>query len=204
MTRIKVCGLTRREDILAVNEALPDYCGFVIDVPGSRRNCSPLMVKEMVCLLDKRVRPVGVFVNAPVRLPALLLREGTIFAAQLHGGEDEDYIRELRRLAGKDARIMKAFSIGSREDVEESRRSTADYVLLDQGKGGTGKTFDWSLAGGLDRPFFLAGGLSLENMAEAIRLLKPYGVDLSSSLEKDGRKDPEKIKKAVELVRSLG
>lgn len=203
MTKIKICGLTCKEDVLAVNEALPDYCGFVISVPGSKRSISPLEAKEMSCMLDRRIRPVGVFVNAPVRLPALLLREGTIFAAQLHGQEDTEYVQALKKEAGRDGVLIQAFSIKTRKDVEDALKSAADYILLDQGKGGTGKTFDWSLVPSMERPFFLAGGLSQENLEKAVEELHPYAVDLSSSLETEGKKDPEKIKKAVELIRSL-
>lgn len=199
MAKIKVCGLTRMEDIQAVNEAMPDYCGFVINVEKSRRSCSPLLIKEMVCRLDKRILPVGVFVNAPLRLPTLLLREGTIAMAQLHGQEDEAYIRELQKASR--CPVIKAFSVKTFQDVENAMKSPADYILLDQGAGGTGKAFDWSLIPEIRRPFFLAGGLGTENLEEAIARLKPWAVDLSSSLETEGRKDPEKIRAAVAMVR---
>lgn len=187
------------EDIQAVNEAMPDYCGFVINVEKSRRSCSPLLIKEMVCRLDKRILPVGVFVNAPLRLPTLLLREGTIAMAQLHGQEDEAYIRELQKASR--CPVIKAFSVKTFQDVENAMKSPADYILLDQGAGGTGKAFDWSLIPEIRRPFFLAGGLGTENLEEAIARLKPWAVDLSSSLETEGRKDPEKIRAAVAMVR---
>lgn len=199
MAKIKVCGLTRMEDIQAVNEAMPDYCGFVINVEKSRRSCSPLLIKEMVCRLDKRILPVGVFVNAPLRLPTLLLREGTIAMAQLHGQEDEAYIRELQKASR--CPVIKAFSVKTFQDVENAMKSPADYILLDQGAGGTGKAFEWSLIPEIRRPFFLAGGLGTENLEEAIARLKPWAVDLSSSLETEGRKDPEKIRAAVAMVR---
>lgn len=201
MTKIKICGLTRMEDIEAVNEAMPDYCGFIINVENSRRSCSPLWVKELVCRLDRRIIPVGVFVNAPLRLPSLLLREGTIAMAQLHGQEDEAYIRELKKASRRP--VIKAFSVKTSQDVDRALESPADYILLDQGAGGTGKTFDWSLVPEIKRPFFLAGGLGEENLEEAIARVKPWAVDLSSSLETNGRKDPGKIKSAVSLVREI-
>lgn len=201
MTKIKVCGVSRMEDIQAVNEAMPDYCGFVINVEKSRRNCSPLLVKELSCRLDRRILPVGVFVNAPLRLPALLLKEGTIAMAQLHGEEDEAYIRELQRASRRP--VIKAFSIKTAQDIERALQSPADYILLDQGAGGTGKPFDWSLVPEIKRPFFLAGGLGTDNLEAAVAGLNPWAVDLSSSLETNGRKDPEKIKTAVSMVRRI-
>ena len=97
--------------------------------------------------------------------------------------------------------LIQAFSIKSKEDVERARESVADYILLDQGSGGTGKVFDWSLVGEVGRPYFLAGGLDVENLREAIGLLHPWAVDLSSSLEIDGIKNAGRICQAVEIVR---
>ena len=140
---------------------------------------------------------MGVFVNAPVKLPAELAESGVIRAIQLHGQEDEEYIRRLRRLIGGDIPVIQAFSVQTAEDLQRAAESSADYVLLDQGSGGTGKTFDWSLAEGFTRPFLLAGGLGTDNLAEAIERLSPWAVDLSSSLEIDGLKDRDKIIEAV-------
>ena len=122
--------------------------------------------------------------------------------AQLHGNENEDYIRRLREMTEKP--LIKAFSIRKAQDVEKACQSSADYILLDQGSGGTGKTFDWSLIPRISRPFFLAGGLGTGNLKQAICQVHPWAVDLSSSLETDGFKDPEKMKKAVEIVRTAG
>lgn len=201
MSRIKICGLKRPEDIRAVNEAKPDYCGFVIEVPKSSRCVSREQVRELTAGLDSAVQAVGVFVNAPVELPAQLLNEGTIAIAQLHGREDEAYIRALRKMTAKP--LIRAFSVRTAEDVERACRSSADYILLDQGNGGTGKTFDWALVPEMTRPFFLAGGLGVDNLQQAIRQLNPWAVDLSSSLETEGKKDPKKIKAAVEIVRQM-
>ena len=136
MTRIKICGLSREEDIASVNEAGPDYCGFIIQVPRSRRNVSPKRAAELSVRLDGRITPVGVFVNAPVELPARLAEEGVIRMIQLHGQEDEDYIQRLRCLT--DVPLIQAFSVASREDVRRAKDSSADYVLFDQGAGGPG------------------------------------------------------------------
>lgn len=198
-TKIKICGLRRREDILAVNEAKPDYCGFIIEFPKSFRSITADKVRELVKDLAPEIQAVGVFVNAPVELVSGLLNEGTLALAQLHGQENEVYIRELKKLTDKP--LIKAFSVKTREDIEKALQSPADYILLDQGSGGTGKVFDWSLIPKIERPFFLAGGIGAENLEQAIREIRPYAVDLSSSVETDKWKDPEKIRNVVDIVR---
>lgn len=210
MTKIKICGLSRPEDIDYVNEARPDYCGFVIGVPSSRRNISVETLYRLRSRLSDQVTAVGVFVNTEAELPARLLKDGVISLAQLHGQEDEAYIRKVRELSGiSGGRIIKAFPVRRRKDVERAFKSSADMLLLDHGKGGTGERFDWSLLEGRaherkkEKPFFLAGGLTPENIPEAVRRYGPYGVDLSSAVETDGRKDREKILAAVAAVRSV-
>ena len=200
-TRIKICGLTRPEDIQAVNEAKLDFCGFIVEFPKSRRNVTVDQLRKLREKLDENILPAGVFVNAPVELPAQLLNEGTIALAQLHGQEDEEYITRLKGMT--DQLLIKAFSIKTEEDVEQALRSGADYILLDQGAGGTGETFDWNLVPSIKRPWFLAGGLGCDNLESAIHLLHPWAVDLSSSVETDGHKDPDKILKAVQAVRNI-
>ena len=199
--KIKICGLRRRKDILAVNEAKPDYCGFIIEFPSSFRSVTADEVRELVKELDPEIRPVGVFVNAPMELVRTLLDDGTLALAQLHGQEDESYIRELKTYTDK--LIIKAFSIKTTEDIEKALQSPADYILLDQGGGGTGKTFDWSLIPEIQRPFFLAGGIGTSNLGQAIREIHPYAVDLSSSVETEKRKDPMKIRQVVDIVREI-
>ena len=201
MSRIKICGLRRPEDIAAVNEARPDYCGFIIEFPSSFRSVTADEVREFVKELDPEIRPVGVFVNAPMELVRTLLDDGTLALAQLHGQEDESYIRELKTYTDK--LIIKAFSIKTAEDIEKALQSPADYILLDQGGGGTGKTFDWSLIPEIQRPFFLAGGIGASNLGQAIREIHPYAVDLSSSVETEKRKDPMKIRQVVDIVREI-
>lgn len=198
-TKIKICGLRRREDILTVNEAKPDYCGFIIEFPKSFRSITADKVRELVKDLAPEIQAVGVFVNAPVELVSGLLNEGTLALAQLHGQENEVYIRELKKLTDKP--LIKAFSVKTREDIEKALQSPADYILLDQGSGGTGTTFDWSLIPKIKRSFFLAGGIGAENLEQAIREIRPYAVDLSSSVETDKWKDPEKIRNVVDIVR---
>ena len=200
MAKLKICGLTCEQDIAAVNEVKPDFAGFVIEVPGRRRSLSTEQVKVLVKGLDKEI-PVGVFVNAAPELPISLLRDETLWAAQLHGDEDEDYIEKIQNMTGKP--VIKAFSIKTPEDVQRALRSPADYILLDQGNGGTGETFDWELVPPVRRPFFLAGGIGPENIRSAIATLHPWAVDLSSSLETDGKKDPAKIRQIARMLKQI-
>ena len=201
MTKLKICGLTCEDDIAAVNEVKPDFAGFIIEVPSSRRNLSAEQVKVLVKGLDKEILPVGVFVDARPELPISLLRDGSLWAAQLHGNEDEEYIEKIQNMTGKP--VIKAFSIKTPEDVQRALRSPADYILLDQGTGGTGEPFDWSLVPPVRRPFFLAGGIGFENLREALSTLHPWAVDLSSSLETNGKKDPVKIRQIVRMLKQI-
>ena len=197
-TKIKICGLKCPEDIAYVNEAKPDYCGFIIEFPKSSRNVTGDQVRILIAELDKNIIPVGVFVNAaPERVEELLL-DGTIRIAQLHGQEDDDYIRRIQKNTG--SQVIKAFSVKAAQDIELALKSPADYILLDQGGGGTGQTFDWSLIPEIKRPFFPAGGLGADNLEQAVDTIRPYAVDLSSSVETDGVKDRSKILEAVSLV----
>ena len=198
-TKIKICGLRRPEDILFVNEARPDFAGFIIDVPKSRRNVSQEKVRELTALLSPEILPVGVFVNAPMETILSLANDGTLKTVQLHGQESQSYLEELKKQVS--IPVIRAFSIRSAEDLTEAERSPADFVLLDNGAGGTGKTFDWSLLSSFKRPFFLAGGLRPENITEAVSRFHPYALDLSSGVETDGYKDKEKIIAAVAAVR---
>ena len=199
MTKIKICGLRRPEDIAYVNEAKPDFVGFIIDVPKSRRNVPREKVRELTALLSPEILPVGVFVNAPMETILSLVTDGTLKAVQLHGQESQSYLEKLKKQVA--VPLIRAFSIRSPEDLTEAEKSPANFVLLDNGAGGTGETFDWSLLSSFDRPFFLAGGLRLENITEAVSRFHPYALDLSSGVETDGYKDKEKIIAAVAAVR---
>lgn len=192
--KIKICGLRRKEDILYVNHALPDFAGFIINFPKSHRSCSADEVRALRTGLDERILPVGVFVDEDPGIVAGLLKEGTIALAQLHGRETPEMIRWLQKETHRP--VVKAFKVRTKEDIEEALQSPADYILLDQGYGG-GQTFDWDLVPRIERPWFLAGGLNSENMSEAIQRLHPWAVDLSSSVEIDKKKDEQLILQAV-------
>ena len=149
--------------------------------------------------LAAEIAAVGVFVNETPEAVAALLNAGVIDIAQLHGSEDETYIRQLRQQTDK--AIIKAFSVRGAQDIAAAEISSADYVLLDSGQGGTGTAFDWTLLQTMRRPYILAGGLQVNNVAAAVRQLHPYAVDVSSGVETEGVKDGEKIKQFVQMVR---
>ena len=209
MVKIKICGLRRLEDIEIVNKYKPDYIGFVF--AESPRKVSFEEARELSGLLSEDIVPVGVFVNEHMKLIVDLFKEGIIEIAQLHGDEDEKYIKDLKdkwiEETGKEIPVNNAIEINDNTDfndtVLEWRDSLSDYFILDSGKG-SGKTFDWSLIDKNSEFFknsiFLAGGLNSENLTSAIEEFNPFAVDLSSSVETDGFKDEEKIKEIIEIV----
>ena len=197
MTKIKLCGLSGIEEIEAANELKPEYIGFVF-APKSRRYVTPEKAAELKKQLSGEIQAAGVFVNEAVEKIAELLNNNIIDIAQLHGDEDEAYIRRLRQLTGKP--IIKAFQVKSEKEIAEAVQCSADYILLDSGAG-TCTVFDWNILKKIDRPYFLAGGLSAGNVGKAVRELHPFAVDVSSGIETDRRKDKEKMAAFVAAVR---
>jgi phosphoribosylanthranilate isomerase len=197
MTKIKFCGLIRTCDIDAANELRPEYVGFVF-APKSKRYVTPERAAELKRQLAAGIKAVGVFVNDDLYHVAELLNRGIIDIAQLHGSEDEEYIGHLRQLTGKS--IIRAYRIKTAEDIAEAEKCTADHVLLDSGAG-TGEVFDWKLIKNMKRPYFLAGGLSPDNVENAVEQLSPYAVDVSSGIETDGVKDKAKMAAFAAAVR---
>ena len=209
MVKIKICGMRRSEDIEMANRYKPDYIGFVF--ADSPRKVSYDQAKELSELLSDEIVPVGVFVNEHMKLIVDLFKDGIIEMAQLHGDEDEKYIRNLKDKSieetGKQIPVINAIEIKEGADYDDEllkwRDSASDYFILDSGKG-SGKTFDWSLIDKESEFFknsiFLAGGLNSENLALAIEEFNPFAVDLSSSVETDGFKDEEKIKEIIEIM----
>ena len=215
MVKLKICGLRRKEDINIVNKYSPDYIGFVF--ADSPRKVSYEEAKVLSDILSEDIVPVGVFVNEHMKLIVDLFRDGIIKIAQLHGDEDEKYIRNLKdksiEQTGIEIPVINAIEIKdiSNEDsgtdyndeLLKWRDSASDYFILDSGKG-SGKTFDWNLIDKNSEFFrnsiFLAGGLNSENLTSAIEEFNPFAVDLSSSVETDGFKDEEKIKEIIEIM----
>ncbi|GHT78570.1 hypothetical protein FACS1894104_1940 [Actinomycetota bacterium] len=251
MTKIKICGLSRQQDIDYVNTALPDYVGFVL--APSKRQVSPEQAAMLSRKLDSRITAVGVFINAPVEQIVSLYRSGTIKMAQLHGNEPDDYIAALKSHC--DIPIIKAVAIYSTFPVPTTPPSVPitqspvstdpysalatqppvpafiagptanaigpatsagtdrgsamleggnagtedDYVLFDYKEPGSGQQFDWNLLRDIDYPFFLAGGINIQNIHAALEF-NPYCIDISSGAETDGVKDGTKIAQLVRLA----
>lgn len=199
--KIKLCGISRGCDIDYVNEAQPDYIGFIVMFPKSHRNID----LETALRLKKRLLPsiksVAVSVNAPVEAFAEFANSGAAELLQLHGNENAEYIAELRKLTN--VPIIKAIKVTNVDDILEAQKLDVDYLLLDSGTG-SGKLFDHSLIDRerITKPFFLAGGLTPENVRAATLKIKPYAVDMSSGIETDKVKDKEKIIAAVREVRN--
>ena len=200
MMRIKMCGLHSRADIEAVNEVLPEYAGFVF-VPNSHRGVTLDEARALSALLDDAICPVGVFLDAPVAFVAAACDVGAIRMVQLHGCEDEAYVAALRKRVS--APIIQSFVVSDAADVQRALASSADYVLLDAGRG-DGRAFDWSLVANVQRAFFLAGGLDSENVAQAVRAVRPFAVDVSSGIETNKTKDIRKMRAFAMAVRAKG
>ena len=197
MTKMKLCGLSRPCDIEAANELKPDYIGFVF-ASKSKRYVTYEKATELKKRLLPEVQAVGVFVNEHPQEVAKRLENGMIDIAHLQGDEDEAYIKQLRLLTDKP--IIKAFRIETAQDIKIANQSTADYILLDSGAG-TGTIFDWGLVNSIGRPYFLAGGLDACNVADAVKTLHPFAVDVSSGIETNGVKDKIKMAAFVAAVR---
>ncbi len=199
MSKIKICGLFRACDIVYVNDAKPDYAGFIMDFPKSHRSVNFETASALIARLDKDIKSVCVLVNQSIEYALKFKNICNII--QLHGNEDNDYIAQLKEEMPQ-TEIWKAFKIRSQVDVEKARNSLADMVILDNGYG-TGEVFDWKIISDFDREFILAGGINLGNVAEAIDKFNPYALDLSSSVESEKIKDFNKIKQMIEAVRSM-
>lgn len=194
MSKIKICGLFREKDIEYVNEAKPDFVGFVF--AKSHRQVSKEIAKKLKNKLDKAISSVGVFVNEDIDKIAEICNENIIDFVQLHGEEGENYISDLKKVCNK--KIIKAVKVKNGKDIIRWRNSQADFLMFDAGMG-EGKTFDWSLLKNFIRPYFLAGGINENNVEQAIKL-KPYCIDISSGVETNKTKDKNKI---LELVRRV-
>lgn len=205
MARIKICGLKTIEDIYMINRLKPDFVGFVF--AGKNRRITPEQAAVMKRRLLPEIKSVGVFVNENVNQTAALAQQGTIDLIQLHGDEEEEYILRLKALTEKP--VIKAVRVKSREDILKVQAFPCEYLLFDAYKadeyGGSGETFHWDwIPEELEKPYFLAGGLGTHNVADALRSCSPWAVDVSSSVEENGRKAEEKVRAFIEKVHELG
>ncbi|KZX14812.1 N-(5'-phosphoribosyl)anthranilate isomerase [Methanobrevibacter cuticularis] len=196
--KIKICGLKRKKDIEIVNKYKPDYIGFVF--AESPRQIDFTKAAELKSLLNKDILAVGVFVDADIQDIVNLTQSNTIDMIQLHGDEDEEYIKKLKEFE-KNITIIKAIEVKNIEDSEKWNDSMIDYLLLDNGKG-TGKSFNWNLIGNIKKPFFIAGGINVDNMEDIIKF-KPFAIDISSGAEKNGVKDSEKIDLIMDKIHNI-
>jgi len=210
--KIKICGLFREQDIEYVNEARPDYCGFVF--AESKRKVSPVQAAKLRQRLMEGITTVGVFINAPIEEITALYRDHVIDIAQLHGNEEENYITQLKQASGSMPipiiQVIKSeilSSLSPCNSVSSVVYSSADYFLIDSGAG-SGETFNWGLLKSpvsspcslFNKPWFLAGGINLANIKQAMAL-NPFAIDVSSGAETDGVKDREKIVQLVATAR---
>lgn len=201
VTKIKICGLTREQDIDAVNAALPDYIGFVF--AKSKRQIDGKKAKILKGRLNSFIKAVGVFVNEEIENVIKFCNSQVIDVIQLHGDENEEYIKRLKNYVSN--KIIKAVRVKEPDDIKKAMELSCDYLLFDayheKEYGGTGKTFDWSVIPYINKPFFLAGGINSCNIVHAIEHHNPYCIDISSGVETDGYKDPKKIMEVVAKVR---
>ena len=201
--KIKMCGLRRPDDIIYANECLPDYIGFVF--AESRRKVSGREAKKLGEQLDPSIKKVGVFVNEPLRSLISISEEAGLDIIPLHGDEGEEYIKEVKHETGKE--LWKAVRVRMVKDIQEAQRLPADKLLLDsfseESYGGTGKVMDFAVLDQADirKPYFIAGGLTVENLPEILKKAEPYGIDISSGIETEGVKDREKMLKVIQCVR---
>ncbi|KOP82971.1 phosphoribosylanthranilate isomerase [Cytobacillus solani] len=198
--KIKICGITDLDTAIAAVEYGADALGFVF--AESKRRITIDRAKEIIKVLPKNFLKIGVFVNEQKETIERILEETEINAIQLHGDESPD------DCAGFLTPVIKAISIGSAKDILKADEYECEYLLLDSPKGkyrgGNGTSFDWGVAAGQKvkrKKVILAGGLTPGNVIEAIQIVQPYMVDVSSGVELDGKKDKEKIKRFIDEVK---
>jgi phosphoribosylanthranilate isomerase len=200
MVRVKICGITTMDDALAAVHCGADALGFVF-AEGSPRRVEPDRAKAIIGALPPFVQCVGVFVDTPADTIAQIQDHCGLDLVQLHHEESAEMISHWGR------RAIKAVQVQG-PSPEQEKAFLPATLLLDSyhphKHGGTGRTFDWSLVQELarQRPVILAGGLTAENVAEAVRMVRPYAVDVSSGVERSpGRKDPDKMAAFVQSVK---
>lgn len=200
---IKICGITKLKEIQDINEVKPDYIGFVF--AESRRKVNSKEAKILSSTLNKNIKIVGVFRNNTEEEILNVLKEVPLDAVQLHGDEDNEFIRDLRKKVKVD--IWKGVSVKSKSDMKKALTYEVGTLILDGSTPGSGKVFDWSNLYNTksNKRIFLAGGINEDNVLDGIKIVSPDGIDTSSGVEiiddKGRRKDKEKMKRLIRKVR---
>lgn len=204
MVKVKICGIKTLQDVEIVNRQKSDFTGFVF-YPLSKRYVSLITARSLKAKLNKKIKSIGVFVNAPPEEIAAAAELGIINMVQLHGDETNAYIAELRKICTLP--IIKAVRVREEADIKKAAFYNCEYFLFDTystaSYGGTGRQFDTQLLKGfkINKPYFLAGGLNAGNVRSALKGLKPYAVDVSGGVETGGSKDEIKIKNFIKQVK---
>jgi phosphoribosylanthranilate isomerase len=203
IVKVKICGLTNLEDAQAAVDMGADLLGFNF-YKGSPRYIEPAKATKIINKMPSFFDTVGVFVNATLDEIKPLVAEGTLNWAQLHGDETPEFCELITTLA---VRTIKAMRVTGPESIEQADKYPADAILFDAFNpdkyGGTGARFDWGLLGDLNRRIFVAGGITPENVMQAVDL-GVYGIDICSGIEeRPGKKDLKKMKKLFDTVRYI-
>lgn len=204
MVKAKICGIKNLQDVQAVNKHKPDFAGFVF-YPLSKRYVSLIVARQLKAALNRHIKTVGVFVNAPMEEIAAAAELGIIDLVQLHGDEGNAYIAELKKICKLP--IIKAVRVQDENDIKRADYYNCDYLLFDtysqSAYGGTGRQFNTQLLKGvkIHKPYFIAGGLNADNVRSALKGLKPFAADVSGGVETDGGKDAAKIKAFIKQVK---
>ena len=208
MVRIKICGITNEKDALWVVNLGVDYIGFNF-YKDSPRKISPKLAAQIIGKLPSFTQPVGVFVNEEMKAVKMIAEKCRLNLVQLHGEETPEYCRELQTQSPR-LKIVKAFRIRDKENLDGIGNYSVDYYLLDSYvpgiEGGTGEIFNWDLAveaKQFGKPVFLAGGLTPDNVTQAIEKVDPYGVDVASGVERTPRrKDYNLMREFISRIRA--
>lgn len=204
MTKVKICGLFRPEDIEYANKLKPDYIGFMF-YKKSTRYVIPEIAIELKKRLDPNIIAVGVFVNASIDYIVDIIEKKIIDMVQIHGDEDEAYIEQLRKRIS--VPIIKAVRVKDESSFDGLEKYACDYFLFDTYKkgmyGGTGERFNLTLGDEkrIGKRYFVAGGLDATNVGEVLEHTYAMGVDVSGGVETNGLKDETKIAAFIEAVR---
>ncbi|MBR0484265.1 MAG: phosphoribosylanthranilate isomerase [Oscillospiraceae bacterium] len=204
-TAIKICGNRTLNDIAILNQYPPDYAGFILS-GGFGRSIVMGTFYELQSYLDKKIQTVGVFVNEPIEEIKRCAYHEELNVIQLHGEETTTYIQELRNIFHGE--IWKAVRVRTAEDILKADTLPVDKLVLDSfsavSHGGTGTLAPWDIIinNRPEKPFFLAGGISVKNVSDAVKEVHPFGVDVSSSVETNKHKDIDKIKNLIQIIKN--